>query len=154
MICVANSCKAQPCKSRHSDQIKQIAFRLSALFFYFGETWTPSPKANIIGYLRSKFVGRAHKSRHSDQKKASIENDWCLFQWNKFLTKFVKYATAYEIAGAVKYATAYEEFILFHLMHSIKFHNLQSKLFHVLPSRQNISLNYILTKSSYESVNS
>ena len=25
-------------KSRHSDQIKQIAFRLSALFFYFVET--------------------------------------------------------------------------------------------------------------------
>ena len=32
------------------------------------ETWTPSPKANTIGILRSKFVGRAHKSRYSDQK--------------------------------------------------------------------------------------
>ena len=40
---------------------------------------------------------------------------------------------AYEILlRNMKYAAAYEGFILFHLMHSIKFHNLQGELFQIL----------------------
>ena len=54
----------------------------------------------------------------------------CFFQRNKSLSGFVKCPTGVKYACGVWNRCGGEGFISFHLMRSIKFHNLQSKLFH------------------------
>ena len=54
----------------------------------------------------------------------------CFFQRNKSLSGFVKCPAGVKYACGVWNRCGGEGFISFHLMRSIKYHNLQSKLFH------------------------